>query len=116
MLRALFASLLKNKSGVTAIEYALIAALIAVVAIAAFKLVGTNLSNTFTTIANTSEVEKSPLFGRRSTATVLATPTIFVLLSCDWGGARGSVVPATATAPRRPAGIDHQLLGRKRIS
>jgi Flp pilus assembly pilin Flp len=30
----------------------LIAALIAVAAIAAFSLVGTNLSNTFTTIAN----------------------------------------------------------------
>ena len=52
MLRTLFANLLKDKSGVTAIEYALIAALIAVAAIAAFQLVGTNLSNTFTTIAN----------------------------------------------------------------
>jgi pilus assembly protein Flp/PilA len=45
-------NLIKNESGVTAIEYALIAALIAVAAIAAFTLVGTNLSNTFTTIAN----------------------------------------------------------------
>ena len=42
----------KDESGVTAIEYALIAALIAVAAITAFTLVGTNLSNTFTTIAN----------------------------------------------------------------
>jgi pilus assembly protein Flp/PilA len=40
-----------NQSGVTAIEYALIAALIAVAAIAAFTLVGTNLSTTFSTIA-----------------------------------------------------------------
>ena len=37
--------------GVTAIEYALIAALLAVAAIAAFTLVGTNLSTTFSTIA-----------------------------------------------------------------
>jgi pilus assembly protein Flp/PilA len=51
-LRTLFANLLKNESGVTAIEYALIAALIAVAAIAAFSLVGTNLSSTFTRIAN----------------------------------------------------------------
>jgi pilus assembly protein Flp/PilA len=51
-LRTLFTNLIKNDSGVTAIEYALIAALIAVAAIAAFTLVGTNLSNTFTTIAN----------------------------------------------------------------
>jgi pilus assembly protein Flp/PilA len=43
--------LINNQSGVTAIEYALIAALIAVAAIAAFTLVGTNLSTTFSTIA-----------------------------------------------------------------
>jgi pilus assembly protein Flp/PilA len=50
-LRRLLANLVKNQSGVTAIEYALIAALIAVAAIAAFTLVGTNLSTTFSTIA-----------------------------------------------------------------
>ena len=44
-------NLVKDESGVTAIEYALIAALIAVAAIAAFTLVGTNLSTTFSTIA-----------------------------------------------------------------
>lgn len=44
-------SLAKDESGVTAIEYGLIAALIAVAAIAAFKLVGTNLSTIFNTIA-----------------------------------------------------------------
>lgn len=43
--------LVKNESGVTAIEYALIAALIAVAAIAAFSLVGKNLSTEFSTIA-----------------------------------------------------------------
>ena len=40
-----------DESGVTAIEYALIAALIAVAAIGAFTLVGTNLSTLFSTIA-----------------------------------------------------------------
>jgi pilus assembly protein Flp/PilA len=50
-LRTLFANLIKDQSGVTAIEYALIAALIAVAAIAAFSLVGTSLSTTFSNIA-----------------------------------------------------------------
>jgi pilus assembly protein Flp/PilA len=40
-----------NEDGATAIEYGLIAALIAVAAISAFQLVGTNLSNTFHNIA-----------------------------------------------------------------
>jgi pilus assembly protein Flp/PilA len=44
--------LIKETRGVTAIEYALIAALIAVAAIAAFTLVGNNLSTTFSSIAN----------------------------------------------------------------
>jgi pilus assembly protein Flp/PilA len=43
--------LLRNEDGATAIEYGLIAALIAVAAIAAFQLVGTNLSDTFHGIA-----------------------------------------------------------------
>ena len=46
-----FAKLLRNEDGATAIEYGLIAALIAVAAIAAFQLVGTNLSSTFHGIA-----------------------------------------------------------------
>jgi pilus assembly protein Flp/PilA len=41
----------KNQDGATAIEYGLIAALIAVAAISAFQLVGTNLSTTFHNIA-----------------------------------------------------------------
>jgi pilus assembly protein Flp/PilA len=45
-------ALIKEIRGVTAIEYALIAALIAVAAIAAFTLVGTSLSSTFSSIAN----------------------------------------------------------------
>ena len=50
-MRTILANLIRDESGVTAIEYALIAALIAVAAIAAFQLVGTNLSTTFSTIA-----------------------------------------------------------------
>jgi pilus assembly protein Flp/PilA len=50
-LRRLLTNLVKDESAVTAIEYALIPALIAVAAIAAFTLVGTNLSTTFSTVA-----------------------------------------------------------------
>jgi pilus assembly protein Flp/PilA len=42
---------IKNQKGVTAIEYGLIASLVAVVIITAVTLVGTNLSTTFNTIA-----------------------------------------------------------------
>lgn len=41
-----------DESGATAIEYGLIAALIAVVIITAVTLVGTNLSTTFDTVAD----------------------------------------------------------------
>jgi pilus assembly protein Flp/PilA len=49
--RHLFRRFISDQSGVTAIEYGLIAALIAVVIITAVKLVGTNLSTTFQAIA-----------------------------------------------------------------
>lgn len=42
----------KEEDGVTAIEYGLIAALIAVVIIAAVTLVGTEVSNTFNNVSN----------------------------------------------------------------
>jgi len=45
-------SLLKSEDAATAVEYGLIAALIAVAAISAMQLVGTNLRNTFNTIAS----------------------------------------------------------------
>jgi pilus assembly protein Flp/PilA len=48
---ATLTKLLHNEEGATAIEYGLIAALIAVAAIAAFRLVGTNLSTIFNTVA-----------------------------------------------------------------
>jgi len=44
-------ALIEDQHGVTAIEYALIAALIAVAAIAAMQLVGTGITNTFNSIA-----------------------------------------------------------------
>ena len=43
--------LLKDESGVTAIEYSLIAALIGVAAIGSFTLMGTDISTTFSSIA-----------------------------------------------------------------
>jgi len=50
--RQMVSSIAEDSCGVTAIEYALIAALIAIAAIAAFSLVGTDLSNTFSSIAS----------------------------------------------------------------
>ncbi len=42
-----------DKRGVTALEYALIAALVAVVIIGGVSLLGTNISKVFSTVANT---------------------------------------------------------------
>lgn len=42
----------KSEKGATAIEYGLIAALIAVAAIAAMQNIGTELGNTFNVVAN----------------------------------------------------------------
>ena len=44
-------SLLRDEGGATAIEYGLIAALIAVAAVSAMTTVGHNLSTTFNTVA-----------------------------------------------------------------
>jgi pilus assembly protein Flp/PilA len=43
---------IRDEEGVTAIEYALIAALIAVVIITAVRLVGQDVNNTFQAVAN----------------------------------------------------------------
>jgi pilus assembly protein Flp/PilA len=43
--------LFRDESGATAIEYGLIAALVAVAAVAAMTTVGTNLSTTFNDVA-----------------------------------------------------------------
>jgi pilus assembly protein Flp/PilA len=47
-----FISLLKNEDGATAIEYGLIAALVAVAAVTVLGTVGANLTSTFTRVAN----------------------------------------------------------------
>ena len=49
---AFFKSLVRHDKGATAIEYGLIAALIAVAAVTVMGTVGTNLSSTFNTVAN----------------------------------------------------------------
>jgi len=47
-----FLKLIKNEEGATAIEYGLIAALIAVAAIGAMQGVGTKLSTTFNNVSS----------------------------------------------------------------
>jgi pilus assembly protein Flp/PilA len=51
-MKALVSRFITNESGVTAIEYGLIAALIAVIIIGAVSTVGTSLSGTFSTVAS----------------------------------------------------------------
>ena len=48
---ATLVKLIKNEDGATAIEYGLIAALIAVAAVTVMGTFGTNLSSTFNTVA-----------------------------------------------------------------
>ena len=48
---SIFRQLMKNSDGATAIEYTLIASLIAVAAITAMTTLGTGLSNNFTAVA-----------------------------------------------------------------
>jgi pilus assembly protein Flp/PilA len=49
---ATLTKLFKNQDGATAIEYGLIAALIAVAAVTIMGTVGSNLTSTFTTVAS----------------------------------------------------------------
>jgi pilus assembly protein Flp/PilA len=49
---SMFRKLIKNEKGATAIEYGLIAALIAVAAIGAMTSIGTKLSSTFNNVSN----------------------------------------------------------------
>ena len=49
---AKFLKLTRNSEGATAIEYGLIAALIAVAAIAAMESIGTKLGTTFNNVSN----------------------------------------------------------------
>lgn len=48
----IFQNLLRDEAGATAIEYGLIAALIAVAAITAMGALGNSLSNTFSTVSS----------------------------------------------------------------
>lgn len=57
MLRKMIASLRKTERGATAIEYALIAALIAVAAITAMQFVGTGLNTTFNKVGDNLNVQ-----------------------------------------------------------
>ena len=52
-MQSIFRSLMKNEHGATAIEYTLIAALIAVAAITAFSTVGNTISSVMSNVANT---------------------------------------------------------------
>jgi len=52
-MRGFIARLAVDRQGVTALEYALIAALIAVVIIGGVSLLGSNISSVFSTVANT---------------------------------------------------------------
>ncbi len=49
---SIFRQLMKSDNGATAIEYTLIASLIAVAAIAAMKTVGGKINNVLTNVAN----------------------------------------------------------------
>lgn len=56
----MFRKLIKNEEGATAIEYGLIAALIAVAAITAMGGIGKELTNTFTNVSNTMKTGEAP--------------------------------------------------------
>ena len=51
MRKNVFVRILKDESGATAIEYALIAALVSIAAIGAYQAVGTSLTNFFNGIS-----------------------------------------------------------------
>lgn len=52
-MKTIFARFAKDESGATAIEYGLIAALMAVIVIAAIQFLAPGLNNTFTNISDT---------------------------------------------------------------
>jgi pilus assembly protein Flp/PilA len=57
-MRSLANRFLKNQSGATAIEYGLIAALVAVAIIVGLTTLGTNLNGTFTNVAGNLSATK----------------------------------------------------------
>lgn len=52
-LRVLPDQLGRDRAGVTALEYAIIASMVAIVIVSSLRVLGTTLSNTFATIAST---------------------------------------------------------------
>lgn len=52
-LRVLPDQLSRDHAGVTALEYAIIASMVAIVIVSSLRVLGTTLSNTFATIAST---------------------------------------------------------------
>ena len=56
----ILSKIMKNEDGATAIEYGLIAALIAIAAIVAMGSLGENLSNTFNTVNNELSSANTP--------------------------------------------------------
>lgn len=58
-MKAFWLKFWRDEEGATAIEYGLIAALIAVVAIGGMTLIGTNLESKFNEVANTISGEES---------------------------------------------------------
>ncbi|PKP64225.1 MAG: Flp family type IVb pilin [Alphaproteobacteria bacterium HGW-Alphaproteobacteria-7] len=55
-----FKNLVRDEQGATAIEYGLIAALIAVAAITAMTALGTSLETTFTNVSTTLDTANAP--------------------------------------------------------
>jgi pilus assembly protein Flp/PilA len=53
LMSAIFSRFIRDDSGATAIEYGLIAGLIAVVVVTSITTLGTKLTNTFTNVSNT---------------------------------------------------------------
>ena len=74
-----FLKLIKNNKGATAIEYGLIAALIAVAAIGAMQGIGNKLNTTFNALAHGITLELSgpsiPTCRRSDTSCAVATST-----------------------------------------
>ena len=67
--------LIKDKKGATAIEYGLIAALIAVAAITAMSSLGGNLKNTFNNVSNNLGGSSSSSSGGSSSSSTSSSST-----------------------------------------
>lgn len=68
-MKTIFARFAKDESGATAIEYGLIAALMAVIVIAAITLLGPGLQTTFTDISETLTTTSGAAADDAATAT-----------------------------------------------